>query len=48
MEKCKWRKCKEVGTSLVVAQWLRIALAVQGVQVLSLGWEQRAHRLWDK
>ena len=27
MEKCKWRKCKKVETSLVVVQWLRIHLA---------------------
>ena len=45
MEKCKWRKCKKVETSLVVVQWLRIHLAkkkkrihltMQGVQVRSI------------
>ena len=32
------------GTSLVV-QWLRIRLAVQGLQVQSLVWERQSHML---
>ena len=39
-------KQDNVGTSLVV-QWLRIHLAMQGTQVLSLVWELRSHMPWS-